>query len=175
MTDDMGNVWWGADIYRFLIEEAIQWNRDPDAPGYWQGYKAKMIPNNITDRLLKDAARWNVHFDVNEYFHHQKDRVPDVLMFIGRFSTDGRKIRKDTIETFTCGCCWWFAYILSVRFFEYNPRIMIDYVANHFGCKIGEEVYDITGIVTKEYKWKPWDECADEALKRRIIEDCIMF
>ena len=103
------------------------------------------------------------------------DPTPEVLMFIGRFSTDGHRIRRDTIDTFTRGCCWWFAYILSVRFFEQNPRIMIDYVENHFGCKIGDEVYDITGIVTSYYKWEPWDECRDEVLKRRIAECCIMF
>lgn len=31
----------------------------------------------------------------------------------------------------------------------------MDYVANHFGCKIQERVYDITGDVTEQYKWEP--------------------
>lgn len=103
------------------------------------------------------------------------DLLSEVLMFIGRFSTDGRRERKEVIEAFTLGGCWWFAFILSVRFAAYKPEIMTDYVMNHFGCKIGSEVYDITGVVTNDYKWEPWKDCDDETVKRRITEDCIMF
>lgn len=103
------------------------------------------------------------------------DPAPEVLMFIGRFSTDGWKERSDVIECFSFGCCWWFAYILSVRFAGYGSDIMVDYSSNHFGCKIGERVYDITGDVTDAYKWEQWRECADETLKKRIEECCIMF
>jgi len=99
----------------------------------------------------------------------------DVMGFIGRFSTDGRRERVEVVEAFTNGCCWWFAYILSVRFAEYEPTIMVDYVANHFGCRIGAEVYDIMGTVTKQYKWEPWEDCTDELLKQRINEYCINF
>ena len=106
----------------------------------------------------------------------EKDLFPDVLMFIGRFSTDGNKTRQEVVECFTRGCCWWFAYILKHRFlFECDPEIMVDYVANHFGCKIQERVYDITGDVTEQYKWEPWQDCSDESLKKRISECCIMF
>ena len=52
---------------------------------------------------------------------------------------------------------------------------MVDYVANHFGCKIGDRVYDITGDVTCKYGWEAWIHCRDQALMERITEDCIMF
>lgn len=103
------------------------------------------------------------------------DLLPEVLMFIGRFSHGPKHPRMDVIECFRCGCCYWFAYILSVRFEEYHPEIMIDYVANHFGCKIGSEVYDIGGIVTNDFHWEPFRDCIDTALEQRIIEQCIMF
>jgi len=107
--------------------------------------------------------------------NEKTDIMPDVLMFIGRFSTNGSWLRTEVIDAFLFGCCWWFAYILSVRFAENDPRIMVDYISNHFGCKIGEEVYDITGVVTNDYFWQPWDECDDDTVIRRITEDCIMF
>ena len=52
---------------------------------------------------------------------------------------------------------------------------MIDYVVGHFGCRIGEQVFDITGEVTDKYDWNPWSDCTDSALRKRIEEDCIMF
>lgn len=100
------------------------------------------------------------------------DRLPEVLMFIGRFSTDGNDIRREVVECFTRGCCYWFAYILRARF---GGEIMVDYVANHFGCRIDGEVYDITGQVTDTYKWERWLDCDDVALKKRIDEYCINF
>ena len=105
----------------------------------------------------------------------EEELYVDVLSFIGRFSTDGWHYRNEVIEAFTQGCCYWFAFILHTRFACENPTIMIDYVAAHFGCKIGEKVYDITGDVTEKYRWETWTECSDEALIRRITEDCIMF
>ncbi len=55
--------------------------------------------------------------------------APDVLMFIGRFSTDGHNYRQEVIEAFTRGCCYWFAYILEARFGEqYGAEIVTDYV-----------------------------------------------
>ena len=105
----------------------------------------------------------------------ERDMMPDVLMFIGRFSTDGQGTRREVVECFTQGCCYWFAFILHQRFLACGARIMIDYVANHFGCEIGGRVYDITGDVTEPYTWEPWCECGDAALIQRITEYCIMF
>ena len=99
----------------------------------------------------------------------------DILVFIGRFSTDGSDYREQVIEAFTQGCCYWFAYILSVRFAAYAPEIVHDDVACHFACKIDGRVYDITGDATDGYDWKPWDKYDDEAHKQRIEEQCIMF
>ena len=102
----------------------------------------------------------------------------DVLMFIGRFTTDitGTKTRDDVIECFIQGCCYWFAYILRARFEqEYGAEIVTDYTANHFGTRIKGRVYDITGDVTDDYNWVPWSECEDELRRKRIVEDCIMF
>jgi len=106
----------------------------------------------------------------------EKDTVyRDVLGFIGRFSTNGKRVRQEVVEAFTCGCCWWFAYILRERFKDLEPRLMVDYVANHFGCEIGGEVYDITGAVTSQYQWEPWEDCEDDKLRQRIEEYCINF
>lgn len=107
---------------------------------------------------------------------NEEDIYPEILMFIGRFSTNGFTSREQVIECFTCGCCYWFAYILYSRFHkEIKCEIMIDYINNHFGCKIGNDIYDITGCVTNKYKWEKWDECNDSLLKNRIYEYCINF
>ena len=100
----------------------------------------------------------------------------DVLGFIGRFSTDGNQYRREVIECFTMGCCFWFAYILTIRFqYQFGAYIVVDYAANHFGAMIGGRVYDITGDVTEGHTWEPWGECKDLTTRRRIMEDCIMF
>lgn len=102
--------------------------------------------------------------------------VRDVLGFIGRFSTDGNQYRREVIECFTMGCCYWFAFILKARFQEqYGAYIVVDYAANHFGTMIGGCVYDITGDVTEGHEWEPWAACGDSTTRWRITEDCIMF
>lgn len=104
------------------------------------------------------------------------DPMPEILMFIGRFSTDGKKTRREVVEAFTCGGCFWFAYILAARFgAQYGAEIVTDYVANHFATRIGGRVYDITGDVTDVGTWEPWAECSDALLRQRIIDGCIMF
>lgn len=106
----------------------------------------------------------------------EHDPTPDVLMFIGRFSTDGQGTRWEVIEAFTQGGCYWFAYILAARFGQqYGAEIVTDYVANHFAARIGGRVYDITGDVTDAGTWEPWAECSDALLRQRIIDGCIMF
>ena len=115
--------------------------------------------------------------DIREVQPTDADPMPDVLMFIGRFSTDGHREREQVIEAFTQGCCFWFARILEERFRDqYGAHIVVDYVANHFATRIaGDRVYDITGDVTEGHTWEPWAACSDPALRKRITEDCIMF
>ncbi len=107
--------------------------------------------------------------------NREDELLRDVLGFIGRFSTDGWKEREQVVECFTHGCCYWFASILYTRFKNESPLVMIDYVANHFGCAIGGRVYDITGDVTDKYDWEPWNKCSDPRLIKRIYDDCIYF
>lgn len=94
-----------------------------------------------------------------------------IQSFIKQFSS-----YSNPIECFTCGMCYWFAHILYHRFqHEKSVAIMYDPIMNHFGCKIDQEVYDITGIVSNEYDWYPWNEYAsqDPAHTARIYRDCI--
>lgn len=107
-----------------------------------------------------------------------KDSFRDVLMFIGRFSTDGNSTRNEVIDAFTHGCCYWFAYILVERFKnEYNSYIVIDYIANHFAASIDGRVYDITGEVPTMYNWEKWEDCYEDDINLYdyITKDCIMF
>ena len=91
--------------------------------------------------------------------------------FINQFSK-----YPDTVECFTCGMCYWFAHILYHRFYpEQLAVIMYDPIANHFGCKIGKEIYDITGVVTNKYSWQKWEDykMIDSLHTSRICRDCI--
>lgn len=102
----------------------------------------------------------------------------DVLGFIGRFSTkmDGSGDDPSMYAHFLMGCCYWFAYILSIRFADYSPVIVHDNVEAHFACCIEGRVYDIRGDITDmDYDWMPWDEYDDETHKKRILEQCINF
>lgn len=98
-----------------------------------------------------------------------------VARFIARFTLDGK--RKEVIECFTEGCCFWFASCLFERFLDFDPEIVYDTVANHFGCFIEGRVYDITGDVTDKYKWKSWYAAYFDDVARgdRIYRDCINF
>lgn len=98
------------------------------------------------------------------------------LKFIKHFLPQGRDTK--TVDTFTQGCCYWFAYILFIRFADIpDTAIMIDQVENHFGTMINGRVYDITGDVTDIYEWQWWGDIVlnDETLAERIKRDCIKF
>lgn len=102
----------------------------------------------------------------------------EVIAFINKFTNNSK--RQEVIECFTCGCCYWFAYILFKRFdsikaWHLKLDIMYDEVANHFGCLIDDRIYDITGDVTEQYHWESCSEIAvrDELLWVRLIRDCI--
>ena len=95
----------------------------------------------------------------------------EILDFISHFRNQG------TIETFTCGCCYWFASILYHRFYEegviyYHP------VDNHFAWYsfYTKKLYDITGEVPMDTKWLPWVkyQLADSIHSKRIYEQCIL-
>lgn len=77
---------------------------------------------------------------------------------------------------FTSGYCYWFAHILTTRFAEEaDTEIMYDEIINHFGARINDKIYDITGDITDYYKWIPFSELIkrDELLHKRLIRDCI--
>ena len=90
-------------------------------------------------------------------------------------------------ETFTSGCCYWFAFILAERF---NGEIFYNPKENHFACGIQEDnpfpwidgsawsLYDINGnikenvddyILFKDY------EKIDSTHYKRIVRDCVMM
>lgn len=99
-----------------------------------------------------------------------------VLDFIEEFNGKGKW--KQVIECFTCGNCFWFAYILHGRFVGLGHYVAVVYddIENHFGCKIDDEVYDITGIVTNQYNWELWQTVKerDYLHASHIERDCIL-
>ena len=97
----------------------------------------------------------------------------EVMKFIDRF-TYGEK-QASVEECFAHGCCFWFAHILVSRF--PHGMLVYDQVMNHFGCLIGDRVYDITGDVTDAYHWEPWvlAYTNDPDRAKRIERDCIYF
>lgn len=93
-----------------------------------------------------------------------------ILDFIAQFHD------PSTVKCFSQGMCYWFAEILSQRFGDEEPcDIVYDSVANHFGCMIGDYVYDITGDVSEQYNWVIWNvyEREDPKHTARIYRDCI--
>lgn len=102
------------------------------------------------------------------------DQKNEVLRFIDVFTRRGDY--QQVTECFTSGCCYWFAHILFYRFTDNQPRpvIMYDPVMNHFGTKINDRIYDITGDVTDKYDWIQWtDMDKDPQWKSRIERDTI--
>ena len=93
-----------------------------------------------------------------------------VLDFIKNF--------EQSKETFTQGCCYWFALILKERFkgtIYYIPE------ENHFICGIGSayhrDYYDINGIYdVSKHSFYDWDEYEyiDFIHYQRIVRDCVL-
>lgn len=104
-----------------------------------------------------------------------------VMNFIARFTNNSK--RQEVIDTFSCGCCYWFAEILWNRFtleiVDTNCDIVYDPVINHWACRIDDRIYDITGDITdnKEYCWENWNKFMfqDISLTKRLLRDCINF
>ena len=98
--------------------------------------------------------------------------MTEVQRFIRRFTAHGHQVE----DCFTCGCCFWFARVLTERF--PGAEIVYDAIANHFAARIGGRVYDITGDVTDKAlaPWQPWDGYEEGSSHRAgIIRDCILF
>ena len=97
-----------------------------------------------------------------------------VIEFINHFTFNGKY--KQVIESFTCGNCYWFAFILKERFAVSDAYIVYDDIANHFGCCIDMRVYDITGDITDDYIWTDWDAMyeIDPIHYKRIFRDCVL-
>ena len=101
----------------------------------------------------------------------------NVMTFLNHFTNNGT--RKEVIETFTSGCCYWFAVILSERFSCLDATIVYDPVANHWACEIDGHIYDITGDVCRKYNFEDWYDFVvdanDDAYINRLYRDCISF
>ena len=71
--------------------------------------------------------------------------------------------------------CYYFAKILDIRFCACDGKIVYDPVINHFGYKIKDNIYDITGEVSDKYDWQLWDKYKyfDTLETSRIVRDCI--
>lgn len=92
----------------------------------------------------------------------------EILYFIGHF--------RKAAETFTTGCCYWFAYILKGRF----PEAELIYlpVTGHFASRIGGRLYDATGDVTEVFADEmqiPWDgmDAFDSNVRKSVERDVI--
>ena len=100
-----------------------------------------------------------------------KSNHTKVLRFIRDFK------RFDTgqvTRTFTNGYCYWFAFILHTRFPD--SEIVYYSAGNHFACKIGNRIFDITGDITdKNLFFESWDEFQKiEPLEaQRVTQYCI--
>lgn len=77
-------------------------------------------------------------------------------------------------ETFSYNCSYWFAAILFGRFIREGANIMYDASTCHFGTKIKDKIYDITGDVTNKYNWISWDSVSGDD-REKIISEFIMF
>lgn len=80
-------------------------------------------------------------------------------------------------DTFTSGCCYWFAWILCERF---GGRVVLDVLDNHFVAELGDRYYDVTGDVTERIRAAEvvlsMDELEsyDALWSRRIWRDCVL-
>lgn len=108
-------------------------------------------------------------------------REDEILDFIKNFD------KPQVIETFTEGCCFWFAHILYHRFgvkesdiqdgwIVYNP------VDNHFAYwdRLTMGIYDVTGRLANavdviDKTWYLWEtyKTRDNLETERIIKYCI--
>lgn len=81
----------------------------------------------------------------------------------------------NTEEVFTNDCCYWFALILFRRFIKDGAKIMYDIESEYFGTEINGKVYDITGDITNNYNWIPWDSIDDFDIRYKIVSRFILI
>ena len=97
----------------------------------------------------------------------------EVEKFISYFNRFGEQV----VECFTVGNCYWFSHILHTRFPQ--SELMINNVENHFACKIGDDIYDITGKCNDSYEgeWEYWEEYqkVEPIQAERVTDYCILL
>lgn len=81
---------------------------------------------------------------------------------------------KDAKQTFSNGCCYWFAYMLNARF---GATIWYAPIDGHFVGEINDKFYDINGVYTPNEEMIKWDDIqiSDPLWASRIKRDCINF
>ena len=96
-----------------------------------------------------------------------------VLDFISRFQNYNEN--GEVTQTFTNGCCFWFAKILTDRFPE--GKIVYNPVANHFAAELWARYYDITGEIQDitGYSYWAWYQHYDPIHYDRLTQQCINF
>ena len=103
--------------------------------------------------------------------------VKTLPMYAGvlRFIRDFKRFDTGQVtRTFTNGYCYWFAFILHNRF--PNSEIVYYSAGNHFACKIGNRIFDVTGDITnKNLFFEPWEEYqkCEPLESSRIIKYCV--
>lgn len=99
----------------------------------------------------------------------------EVVDFINNFSSKGEN--TGAIDALGDKCSYWMAMVLYERFLLSNPVVMYDRTLRHFGCRIGQQVYDITGNVTDLFDWVPWDtyKRKDKKETQKIVNERVMF
>lgn len=117
------------------------------------GLEQSIIANGVGVKVKMDACQ-------REIPKHE-----EILYFIKEF--------HKAKTTFTTGCCYWFAQILSMRF---GGTTMYNQVENHWVQRIGNRLYDVTGDVTEQYpnaiEWAEFQRM-EPGCARRLTEDCI--
>lgn len=93
-----------------------------------------------------------------------------ILNYIKQFRVLGAE------KCFSNGMCYHFTTLLRARFGD-DCRVMYDPIINHFATEINDRIYDITGDITdnSKYKFVYWDSYKYNDLKeaQRIYRDCI--
>lgn len=93
-----------------------------------------------------------------------------ILNYIKQFRDLGAE------NCFANGMCYHFTTLLRARF-GHDCKVLYDPIINHFATEIDGHIYDITGDITdnSKYKFAYWDSYKYNDLKeaQRIYRDCI--
>ena len=95
-------------------------------------------------------------------------KIHEVLQFIESFK--GR-YPYEIEDTFSNGFCYWFAKIMEIRFngiIYFNPDIV------HFAILIGEQLFDINGILDVGDNWFNWEDYQSHNDTTDIYHNCIL-